>query len=178
ERPELIERVLPDYPALGKRILQDNGWFRALLRDNVELVTEEVAKLTAHSIVTQSGAEHDVDVVVLATGFHANKYLWPMEITSRDVNLSTVWGEDPRAYLGMTVPGFPNLFCLYGPNTNIVINGSIVYFSECGVRYILGLVKLLLADRHRALDVRKDVHDDFNETVDAERQRIAGGWSD
>ena len=78
----------------------------------------------------------------------------------------------------MTVPGFPNLFCLYGPNTNIVVNGSIVYFSECGVRYILGLLRLLLTGEHRALDVRKDVHDEFNERVDAENARMAWGASD
>ncbi|HXY92379.1 MAG TPA: NAD(P)/FAD-dependent oxidoreductase, partial [Acidimicrobiia bacterium] len=101
-KPQLVDATLPDYPALGKRILQDNGWFRALLRDNVELVTDGVAKLTDHAIVTGSGGAHEIDVLVLATGFHANKYLWPMEITSRGVNLCASWGEDPRAYLGIT----------------------------------------------------------------------------
>ncbi len=75
-------------------------------------------------------------------------------------------------------PGFPNLFCLYGPNTNIVVNGSIVYFSECGVRYILGCLQLLHEGHHRALDIRKDVHDEFNERVDAENRQMAWGWSD
>jgi len=78
----------------------------------------------------------------------------------------------------VTVPGFPILFCLYGPNTNIVINGSIIYFSECGVRYILGCVELLLRTHHASLDVRKDVHDEFNEQVDAENRMMAWGWSD
>ena len=78
----------------------------------------------------------------------------------------------------MTVPGFPNLFCLYGPNTNIVVNGSIVYFSECGARYILGCLKLILDGGHRAIDVRKDVHDEFNERVDTENRQMAWGWSD
>src|SRR5436305_15308706 len=88
------------------------------------------------------------------------------------------WNGDARAYLGVTVPGFPNLFCLYGPNTNIVINGSIVYFSECGVRYIMGLLRLMLEHGQRAVDVRKDVHDEVNEKVDAENRQMAWGWSD
>jgi 4-hydroxyacetophenone monooxygenase len=77
----------------------------------------------------------------------------------------------------VVVPGFPNLFCLYGPNTNIVINGSIIYFSECGVRYILGLLQLVLGQGAKALDVKRDVHDRFNELVDAENKRMAWGWS-
>ena len=86
-----------------------------------------------------------------------------MRVTGRGgVDLHEHWAGDARAYLGITVPGFPNLFCLYGPNTNIVINGSIIYFSECGVRYILGCLKLLLEGGHRALDVRPEVHDAFN----------------
>jgi hypothetical protein len=75
-------------------------------------------------------------------------------------------------------PGFPTCFCLYGPNTNIVVNGSIIYFSECGVRYILGCLGCCSATAQRALDVRKDVHDEFNERVDAENRRMAWGWSD
>src|SRR5690606_24456038 len=74
-------------------------------------------------------------------------------------------------------PGFPNLFCLYGPNTNIVINGSIIYFSECGVRYILGLIEHLLRSGARAIDVKREVHDAFNEAVDAENRRMAWGAS-
>ncbi|MCU1401661.1 MAG: 4-hydroxyacetophenone monooxygenase, partial [Acidimicrobiales bacterium] len=78
---------------------------------------------------------------------------------------------------GVTIPEFPNLFCLYGPNTNIVVNGSIIYFSECGSRLVLGLIKLLVAGEHRALEVRQAVHDEFNELVDAENRRMAWGWS-
>jgi 4-hydroxyacetophenone monooxygenase len=129
--------------------------------------------------VTEDGVAHDVDVLIYGTGFTASQFLTPMTIVGRSgVELHEQWNGDARAYLGVTVPGFPNLFCLYGPNTNIVINGSIVYFSECGVRYILGLVKLLLEGDHRAIDVRKDVHDEFNELVDAENKRMAWGWSD
>jgi 4-hydroxyacetophenone monooxygenase len=180
DRPDLLEKVLPTYPPGAKRMLRDNGvWAGALKRDNVQLITTPIREITASGIVMEDGQAHDVDILIYGTGFHASKFLTPMAITGRaGIDLHAQWDGDARAYLGVTVPGFPNLFCLYGPNTNIVINGSIVYFSECGVRYIVGLVKLLLEGGYRALDVRKDVHDEFNELVDAENKRMAWGWSD
>jgi 4-hydroxyacetophenone monooxygenase len=180
DRPDLLGKVVPSYPPGAKRLLRDNGvWARALKRDNVQLITDSIWEITPTGIVTADGVAHDVDVIIYGTGFQASKFLTPMKVTGRDgVDLHEHWAGDARAYLGVTVPGFPNLFCLYGPNTNIVINGSIIYFSECGVRYILGCLGLLLGGSHRALDVRKDVHDAFNEQVDAENARMAWGWSD
>ncbi len=96
DRPELVDEVLPDYPALGKRMLQDNGWFRTLLRDDVDLVNERVVRVEPHAVVTESGARHDADVLVLGTGFHPNKYLWPMEITGRDGRCCTTSGATIR----------------------------------------------------------------------------------
>ena len=86
-------------------------------------------------------------------------------------------GETPQAYKGMLVPGYPNLFCLYGPNTNIVVNGSIIFFTECEVRYIVGCLKLLIEQGAKALDCRKDVHDAFNAEVDAANREMAWGIS-
>ena len=180
DRPDLLEHVVPAYPPGGKRLLRDNGvWARTLKRDNVQLVTDEIREITPNGIVTGDGVEHAVDVIIYGTGFQASKFLTPMKVTGRaGIDLHEQWAGDACAYLGVTVPGFPNLFCLYGPNTNIVINGSIVYFSECGVRYILSLIEQMLAGGHRAVDVRKDVHDEFNERVDAENKLMAWGWSD
>ncbi len=109
---ELLEKVVPSYPPFGKRMLQDNGsWLSTLARDDVDLVTEGITEITPSSICCADGSEYEVDVIVFATGFHANKFLWPMDIVGRDgVHLNALWGDDPRAYLGMTVPGFPNLF--------------------------------------------------------------------
>jgi 4-hydroxyacetophenone monooxygenase len=91
------------------------------------------------------------------------------------IDLQTHWDGDPRAYLGITVPGFPNLFLCYGPNTNIVVNGSIIFFSECEIRYILGCIKLLLEEGRRALDCREEVHDAYNKQVDAGNANMAWG---
>jgi 4-hydroxyacetophenone monooxygenase len=180
DRPDLLAKVLPTYPVGAKRVLRDNGvWAEALKRDNVELVTQPICEITPSGLVLDDGTEIAVDVVVYGTGFQASKFLMPMRVTGRGgVDLHEQWGGNARAYLGITIPGFPNLFCLYGPNTNIVINGSIVYFSECEVRYVLGCIKMLLTTRTRALDVRKDVHDDYNERVDRENDRMAWGHSD
>ena len=179
DRPDLLERVVPSYPPGAKRIIRDNGvWSRTLKRANVRLVADPITEITPKGISTEA-ADHAVDVIIYGTGFQASKFLSPMKVTGRDgVDLHEQWDPDARAYLGLTVPGFPNLFCLYGPNTNIVINGSIVYFSECEVRYVLGALKLLLSTHHRALDVRAEVHDEFNRELDAENAMMAWGASD
>ena len=179
DRPDLLEKVTPHYPVGAKRIVRDNGiWARTLKRDNVQLITDPLGEINPSGILMADGHQHDVDVIIYGTGYQASNFLTPMRITGRDgLDLHEQWAGDARAYLGVAIPGFPNLFCLYGPNTNIVINGSIIYFSECGVRYILGLVRLLLDNDARALEVRRDVHDRFNEAVDAENKRMAWGWS-
>ncbi len=172
DHPELVRRVLPDYPPLGKRILQDNGWYRTLTRANVELISEPIREVTRDAIVTGGGDAHPVDVIVLATGFHPNKFLWPMEITGRSgLKLHDVWGEDPRAYLGITMPDFPNLFCVYGPNTNPVV-GSVIFMLECQVNYIAGCLRELLEGRLRSLECRRDVHDAYNQRIDAEHEQL------
>src|SRR4029450_7174702 len=112
-------------------------WASTLKRDNVALVTDQIREITPQGVVTEDGEEHVVDVIVYGTGFQASSFLTPMTVTGRDGrDLHEEWHGDARAYLGVTVPGFPNLFCLYGPNTNIVVNGSIVSFSYCGARCV------------------------------------------
>ncbi len=175
--PELLAKVVPDYVCLGKRTLQDNGsWLTALTRDDVELVTDPIERVVADGIVTTDGRHHPVDVIIFATGFHANRFLWPMEIEGRHGRvLAEQWGDQPTAYLGITVPNFPNLFCLYGPGTNLASGGSIIFHVECQVRYVMGALVELLAGGHRALEVRVDVHDDYNRRLQAELDTMV--WS-
>jgi 4-hydroxyacetophenone monooxygenase len=179
DAPELLERVVPDYPPLAKRILLDNGiWAATLKRDHVHLVSDRIERITTNSVVTDDGCEHEVDVIVYATGFEASRFLTPMKITGRaGVDLHEHWADDARAYLGITVAGFPNLFCLYGPNTNLVANGSIIFFSECAARYIVGCVHLLLEQRVRALDCRASVFESYNARVDDANAQMAWGAS-
>jgi 4-hydroxyacetophenone monooxygenase len=175
--PELLAKVVPTYPPFGKRMLQDNGtWLATLKRDNVDLVTEPIAAITPRGVRCADGTEHAVDVIVFATGFHANRFLWPMEISGRDgVTLRERWGEEPRAYLGITVPGFPNLFCLYGPGTNLAHAGSIIFHSECQVRYVMGCLVGLLGGGFAAMDCRTDVHEAYAERFDARHATMV--WS-
>ena len=179
DRPDLRSVVVPGYPPGAKRMIRDNGvWARALKRENVDLVTDPISRIEADGVVTADGRKREADVLIYGTGFQASSFLTPMKVIGRDgVDLHEHWAGDARAYLGITVPGFPNFFCLYGPNTNIVINGSIIYFSECGVRYILACVRRLLEAGGSALEVRKEVHDAFNRAVDEENRRMAWGVS-
>jgi 4-hydroxyacetophenone monooxygenase len=177
DRPDLLAKVVPDYPLGGKRMLRDNGtWLRALKRPNVHLVTDRIREITASGLVTEAGEAYAVDAIIFGTGFKTTHFLWPMRITGRGgALLDEQWGDDPRAYLGITIPKFPNLFCCYGPNTNLVHGGSIIFHSECQVRYILGCLKLLLENGRAAMEPREDVHDEFNARLDeANSQRTWG----
>jgi len=177
EDDELLAKVVPDYVCLGKRTLQDNGsWLAALTRDNVELVTEPIEVITPEGIVTTDGRAHPLDVIVYATGFHANRYLWPMEIVGRHgAVLSEQWGDRPTAYLGITVPNFPNFFCMYGPGTNLAHGGSIIFHSECQIRYVMGCIGAVVESGHGAIECRPDVHDDYNRRLQTELDTMV--WS-
>ena len=176
-RDDLTAAIVPTYPFGGKRPLLDNGeWVATLKRDDVSLVTDPIARIDASGVATADGAHHDADVLIYGTGFTASKFLTPMEISGADGRtLNKVWAGEGRAYLGMTVPGFPNLFMIYGPNTNIVVNGSIVFFSECSVRYILGCLKLIAETGSASLEVRREVFEPFNARIDAGNAKMAWG---
>ena len=177
DRPELLEKVRPDYPVFSKRFIRDDGsWARTLKQDHVDLVTETIAEITPRGVRTADGELHDADVLVYGTGFTASDFLMPMQVVGRDgVELHDRWAGDARAHLGITLPGFPNLFLLYGPNTNIVVNGSITFFSECSVDYIVECVRSLLELGVAALEPTQEVHDAYNDRVDAANRQMAWG---
>jgi 4-hydroxyacetophenone monooxygenase len=183
DRPDLLDTVRPMYPPASKRIVLDNGaWPATIKRDDVTLDGSPIARIEADAVVTtaEDGAEtrHPADVIIFATGFHASEFLTPMKVVGvggRD--LHEVWDGDARAYLGIVHPGFPNLFFCYGPNTNIVVNGSIIYFSECEVHYTLGMIEMLLRNGWTSADCRQDVHDAYNARIDEGNLQMAWGVS-
>ena len=147
---ELLDKVMPDYPATGKRTLQDNGtWLRTLRRDNVELIRTPIERITPTGVVTSDGQEHPADVIVYATGFRATEVLWPLRITGRDgVELRDAWADRPYAYRGITVPGFPNFYLTYGPGTHLAHGGSLIFNSELQMRYIGKCINALTDGLH------------------------------
>ena len=177
---ELLAKVLPDYPATGKRTLQDNGsWLRCLKRDDVELIRTGIERIEANGIRTEDGAFYEADVIAYATGFHHNSFLWPMDITGRDgIKLHEQWGEEPQAYLGITVPNFPNLFCVYGPGTHLAHGGSLIFHSECQVTYIMGLLEILLRDDIGGIEPKPEPYEAWCEKRLSEiKQMVWSHWS-
>jgi 4-hydroxyacetophenone monooxygenase len=166
-REDLIEQCTPKFPPFGKRMLIDNGWFAALKRPNVALVTDGIERLTADGFITNSGERHTVDTIVLCTGFQQQRLLFPMDIYGASGRaLQEEWrGDDARAYLGLASPGFPNLFFLYGPNTNPP-GGSWITVAEDQVRYIAQMLARMAREDIAAVDVKQDRYDEYNAQVD------------
>jgi 4-hydroxyacetophenone monooxygenase len=174
---ELAAKVIPDYPATGKRTLQDNGsWLRTLRRDNVELVRCGVDHIEPDAVVDVDGRRYPADVLLYATGFRVNDFLGSLRVTGRDgVELHDMWGQRPSAYLGITIPGFPNFFCMYGPGTNLASGGSLIFHSECQIRSIMGCLDLLLASGKKAIEPRPESYADWYARSQAELKTMV--WS-
>jgi 4-hydroxyacetophenone monooxygenase len=174
DRPDLVKKCLPDYPPYGKRILIDNGWYKSLKRPNVELITEAVDRIEGNEIITPSGERRRADVILLATGFEVGKLLGSVDVIGRSgARLKDLWaGDDPKAYLGLTVPDFPNLFIISGPNTALAHGGSVLFVTECQVRYISLMIKEMVEKNYSDIEVHKKIHDEFNERVDAEHAEL------
>jgi 4-hydroxyacetophenone monooxygenase len=176
DRTDLLEKTIPDYPPFGKRMLRDNDWYKMLRRPNVELFAGEIDRVEEDGIVA-GGKKYPADVIVLATGFQANCMLGAFEVTGKGgVTIRDKWGDDdPRAHLGITVPGFPNFFLLYGPNTNLAHGGSAFFHSECQARYICEALREMIEHRWDELEVKQQPFDDYNARVDAEHRGMV--WS-
>ncbi len=163
EDPELLAKVLPDYPPGGKRMLQDNGsWLNALKQDNVELVTTGIERIEPDGPVGSDGRHYAVDVIIYATGFNSVAMLSPMKVAGRDgKDLHESWANGPEAYLGIAVPDFPNFFCVYGPGTNLTHGGSIIFVSECQVRYILNCLREVIEQGRHTIEVKREAFDKY-----------------
>ncbi|MBA0050902.1 NAD(P)/FAD-dependent oxidoreductase [Streptomyces sp. AJS327] len=171
--PDLQHKAIPSYPPFGKRMLLDNGWFDTLKAPHVELVTDRITGIEPGGVVTGETV-HEADVIVYATGFEALNLLGSLEVEGRDgATLRDRWGDDDaRAFLGMTERGFPNLFFLYGPNTNLGHGGSLLFIAECQARYILDLLAQVIDEGTRAVECRQDLRDQYNRDIDRAHEAL------
>lgn len=179
-REDLIQLLTPKYPPTAKRMLIDNGhWYRSLSQDHVRVIKERIDGVNAHGVLTESNEQIDADVIIYGTGFSASKFLYPMRIYGKDGReLREAWQEDPRAYLGVTMPNYPNFFCLYGPNTNLVVNGSIIFFSECEMQYITESIRYLIENDLASMDCKVEPFLRYNNFIDEANLQMAWGASD
>jgi cation diffusion facilitator CzcD-associated flavoprotein CzcO len=163
--PELRRKLTPDYPLGCKRVLFDSNYYPALVKPNVNVVAEGIQAIGEDFVLTKDGTRHGIDTLILGTGFTASGFLAPMEIHGRNgEELSAAWRDGAEAYLGITVTGFPNLFMLYGPNTNLGHN-SIIYMLESQIRYVVNAIKELRAAPATCLDVKPGIQHRFNQRL-------------
>lgn len=169
DRPDLLAKAIPAYPPFGKRILRDADWYRMLRRDHVDLCTEPIDRIVPEGIRTADGTVTEADVLILATGFHLLPMLRSVTVTGRGgTALADVWGdEDPRAHLGVTVPGFPNLFVLSGPNSSPGHGAGNNFVSEVQIHYVLACLGLLRERGLRTLEPTEEAHAAYADDVDA-----------
>ena len=178
-KPELAEKAVPTYPPYAKRVLRDNGaWADALQRPHTVVVSDGIRAITETGLVTADGTEHPVDVIVWATGFLASEFLEPLTVQGRGgVDLHQQWKGDAKAYLGVSVPNFPNLFMVGGPNTGLVAYGSHHLFTECAVHYISKCITALRQRGGGALDMKWEPFAQFNDELDRANRMMAWGAS-
>jgi 4-hydroxyacetophenone monooxygenase len=174
----LLPAVLPAYPPFGKRMLLDNGWFRTLARKNVRHVVGGITEVLPDGVITSDGVEHKADVLIWATGFDVVNFLAPMKVVGLGGrHLHIDWGgDDARAYLGTVVPGYPNFFCLYGPNTQFGHGGSLITVLERQMHYVMSLLHQMFAYGIDRVDVRQNVHDDYNAKVDRTHEQLVWAY--
>ncbi len=166
---ELMDKVLPDFPPFGKRMLMDNGWYRMLRNPKVELVDNGIDRIEGNKVITKDGNEYEADIILISTGFDVLKFLSTYEIIGREgKNLRDVWGDDnASAHLGTNVPGFPNFFTLYGPNLQPGHGGSFVFVCEMQVRYVMQMIDNMANDNIGAVECKQEVHDNYIDKVNS-----------
>ena len=142
----LVEKVIPDYPPFGKRMLQDNGaWLEALHLPNVTLLSKEVECMSSKGVVS-SGKELEFDTIIFATGFKAQNFFYPINIDGGSGSFEKIYRDSPSSYLGITFSSLPNFFAMYGPGTNLAHAGSIIFNSECQINYICSAIEYMLSN--------------------------------
>jgi len=170
EDPDVREKLRPRMPWGSRRPIASSLYYPTFNRSNVELVTECIDSITPRGLRTVDGTQRDLDGIVFATGFSATKYLTTIDVTGqRGLWLESAWRDDPKAYLGVVTAGFPNLFMLYGPNTN---NGSILFMLECQADFVVRYVKLMDEQDLAWIAVRESVVENFNSELQTALERV------
>ncbi len=173
--PELRAKLTPHYEMGCKRVLLSDDFYPAITQPNVEVVTERIREVRAHSIITEDGREHEIDTIICGTGFHVTDTQLPQFVHGRNGQLlADVWESGPHAYLGTTVAGFPNLFLLIGPNTGLGHN-SMVYMIEAQVTYILDCLRIMERRHVQEIDVQPETQEAFN--VEMQRRMKGTVWT-
>ncbi|MGX5712047.1 flavin-containing monooxygenase [Sphingopyxis terrae subsp. ummariensis] len=174
ERPDLIADVLPDYPPFAKRMLLDNGWYRTLLKPNVRLIPEHLARVEGNRLISSSGTEVEADVIILATGFQTTRVLGSYDVIGRNgALLRDIWGEDDAAaYLGTLVPGFPNLFILLGPNVGSGHGGSMIRNIENQMHFAGEVVLASAARGADTVEVKDEVYQNYRRQIDEAHEKL------
>lgn len=174
-RQDLIDKLIPDYPPMTRRPVVDNNWYASLTRNNVELVATPIERMTDTAIVTADGQTRETELVIAAVGFQTEKYIWPTQYFGvGGVTLEDVWtAQGAQAHLGMTVPGFPNMFMLYGPNSQPVASGAgLPVWFEVWTGYIAECIVGMLEKGRASMVVRKDAFDEYNEQLHEEAKKL------
>ena len=174
-RQDLIDKLIPDYPPMTRRPVVDNNWYASLTRNNVELVTTPIGRMTDTAIVTADGEARETELVIAAVGFQTEKYIWPAQYFGLGgVTLEDVWtAQGAQAHLGMTVPGFPNMFMLYGPNSQPVASGAgLPVWFEVWTGYIAECIVGMLEKGRASMVIRKDAFDEYNEQLHEEAKKL------
>ena len=173
-RPDLLATCTPHYPPFGKRMLIDNGWFAALRQPHVELVTDPIEAFVPDGVRVASGTIHPLDAVILATGFDIVNVAAEIDIRGMEGRaLIDDWADDnPTAYLGMTVPRFPNFFVMFGPNTNMGHGGSGIWLAESQSRFIVRCLKTMTEQGISGLDVKEEVRAAYTARIDTLHEHL------
>ena len=162
----LIDKVIPNYPPFGKRMLQDNGaWLEALHLPNVTLLAEEVTRMSSRGIISSEN-DYEFDTVVFATGFKAQDFFYPIEIDGGVGSFNNIYKDSPQSYLGITFSSIPNFFAMYGPGTNLAHAGSIIFNSECQINYICSAIEFMLNNNHKSIRVKPKIEKEYQDRFD------------
>ena len=168
----LVDKVIPDYPPFGKRMLQDNGaWLQALHLPNVTLLSEGVECISSKGVVSSS-KELEFDTIIFATGFRAQDFFSPINIDGGSGSYDKIYGDSPRSYLGITFSSMPNFFAMYGPGTNLAHAGSIIFNSECQINYICSAIKYMLSNNFKVIRVKPEIEKQYQDRFDKRHEKM------